>query len=381
MLRSYPEIVKGLLRSAWNAPSAVPAPPRRVWRDWALLAVLVVAAVTEGMLRIDRSSSAIDVIALLAVLPTVLWRRTQPLLMLAIVFAVTVPVDLLFPGPGLYTGLFVLVLIYALFRWAAGRDLMLATVLVLATVGVFVVRGIGLDDLVGGIALLLAVALTGIAVRYRAGAEQRLVDGIRMQEREHLARDLHDTVAHHVSAITIRAQAGLAVAEHDPRAGQAALRVIEEEAATTLRELRAMVRVLRQGETAELAPSPRLDDIHQLAGATPAGPVVTVQVVATGGDVPPPVAAAVFRLAQESVTNALRHARQATRIDVLVEADAGGVRLRVTDDGGPSAPPTPGFGIIGMMERAALLGGTCEAGPVRGGWAVVAVLPRAGWAA
>lgn len=97
MLRSYPEIVKGLLRSAWNAPSALPAPPRRVWRDWALLAVLVVAAVTEGMLRVDRSSSAIDVVALLAVLPTVLWRRTQPLLMLAIVFAVTVPVDLLFP--------------------------------------------------------------------------------------------------------------------------------------------------------------------------------------------------------------------------------------------------------------------------------------------
>lgn len=339
----------------------------------------MVSAVVEGILRLDRSQSVIDVFALLAVLPTVLWRRTQPLLMLVIVFAVMVPVDLLASDSGLYTGLFVVVLIYALFRWASGRDLMIATVLLLATLGLFVVRGIGLDDLIGGFALLLAVALLGVALRYRAGSQQRLLDGIRMREREHLARDLHDTVAHHVSAITIRAQAGLAVAEHDSRAGQEALRVIEAEAITTLSELRAMVRVLRQGETAELAPNPQLGDIQRLAGARPGGPVVTVKVTATGARVPAPVAAAVFRLAQESVTNALRHARQATRVDVIAEADEGGVRLSVTNDGDAPASPTPGFGIIGMMERAALLGGTCQAGPVADGWAVTAVLPRAGW--
>ena len=102
---------------------------------------------------------------------------------------------------------------------------------------------------------------------------------------------------------------------------------------------------------------------------------------AQAAETPPPVAAAVFRLAQESVTNALRHARQVTRVDVRVEADAGGVRLRVTNDGDVAASPTPGFGIIGMRERAALLGGACEAGPASGGgWIVNAVLPRAGWA-
>lgn len=379
MLRSYHEIVKGLVRSVWDAPSAAPAPPRRVWRDWVLLAVLVVSLLIEGFFRLERSQPLIDVIALLAVLPTVLWRRTHPLLMLVFVFAVTVPIDLLFPGRGLYAGLFVLVLVYALFRWASGRDLVIATILVIATVCLFVARGISLDDLIGGVALLLAATLLGIAFRYRAGSQLRLVDGIRMREREHLARDLHDTVAHHVSAITIRAQAGLAVADHDPRATRDALRVIEAEAATTLRELRAMVRVLRQGEAAELTPSPRLDDIQRLAGTGPDGVAVTVKVVGDGGNVPPPVASAVYRLAQESVTNAVRHARQLTRVDVLVEADAHGARLSVTNDGDVPASWTPGFGIVGMKERAALLGGTCQAGPAPGGWAVFAMLPRVGW--
>ena len=107
-----------------------------------------------------------------------------------------------------------------------------------------------------------------------------------------------------------------------------------------------------------------------------------MKVAGDGGSIPPPVAAAVFRLAQESVTNALRHARQVTLVDVFVEADAGGLRLSVTNDGEVASSPTPGFGIIGMMERAALLGGTCQAGPAPGGgWAVTAVLPRVGWSA
>ncbi|WP_341975941.1 sensor histidine kinase [Microbacterium sp. LWO13-1.2] len=368
----------GLLRSAWSAPSAAPPPPRRVWRDWALVALVAVLAVIEGMFRTDLSQPVLMVIVLLAVLPTVLWRRTKPLLMLVVVM---VPIDLLLPDPVLYTNLFVMVIVYALYRWGSGRDLMIGSGILLVSLGLTFVRGGGLNELVGGFALLLTMALLGTAFRYRAGSRRRLLDSIRMREREHLARDLHDTVAHHVSAIAIRAQAGLAVAARDPRAAQDALGVIEAEAAKTLSELRSMVRVLRQGETAELAPSPRLDDIEQLAGTRPGGADVTVKVEGDDGSIPPPVAAAVFRLAQESVTNALRHGRQVTRVDVLVEADEGGVRLSVTNDGDVAASPTPGFGIIGMTERAALLGGTCQVGPASGGgWVVTAVLPRVGWA-
>lgn len=374
----YPDPVSGLLRSAWEAPSAAPPPPRRVWRDWVLFALVAALVVVEGILTPDLPNRVLSVAAVLVVTPTLLWRRTRPLWMLCIAL---LPIDILLPTTSLNTSLFLMVLVYALFRWAAGRDLVIGSVLLIASLALTFVRGGGLLELVGGFALLLASVLLGFAFRYRAGARDRLLDRIRIAEREQLARDLHDTVAHHVTAIAIRAQAGIAVAAHDDHAAGNALRVIEAEAATTLSELRSMVRVLRQGEDAELAPSPGLFDIAQLAGTRPGGIIVTVTVRGQDTAVPPPVAAAVFRLAQESVTNALRHARGVTRVDVRVDADDSGVRLNVVNDGDPAAPPVPGFGIIGMSERATLLGGTLEAGPpTGGGWSVTADLPRVGWA-
>ncbi len=378
---SYHEGVIGLLRSAWNMPSAVPPPPRRVWRDWVLVALVAACAITEGLLRAaELPQPLLSVVVLIAVTPAFLWRRTQPLLMLVIVFVVMSPIEVFLPESILYTGLFVIVLPYALFRWASGRELVIGSCVILGSLGLSFLRGGGLDDLIGGFALMLTVAILGMAFRYRASSRQRQLDRIKLLEREGLARDLHDTVAHHVSAIAIRAQAGLAVAAQDPDAATAALQVIEAEAAKTLSEMRSMVRVLRQGESADLAPSPRLADIEQLAGTRPGGATVAVRVDGDADSVPPTVAAAVYRLVQESVTNALRHARKVTRIDVTVQADAGGVQIAVANDGEVAPSPTPGYGITGMIERAALLGGTCQAGPAPGGgWSVTAVLPRVGW--
>jgi len=95
----------------------------------------------------------------------------------------------------------------------------------------------------------------------------------------------------------------------------------------------------------------------------------------------PAVGTATYRIAQESVTNALRHARNATRIDVHVVGDLDTVRLTVRDDGSPvqAAGSVGGFGMVGMRERVALLGGSLEAGPGSAlGWVVDAVLPRTG---
>lgn len=379
-MRAYPEGVTELMSSAWNAPSAAPAPARRLWRDWVLLAALAAAATAEGVFRTDLSRPVLATLALLAVLPTVLWRRTRPLAMLATTLAVTVPLDVLLDGSTPYTGIFVMVLIYALFRWGSGREIIIGSALLLAGSALSFIRTVTLENLVGGLALLLTVALFGIVLRYRAGSRHRQLERLRLLEREQLARDLHDTVAHHVSAIVIRAQAGLAMAERNPAAAGEALGVIEAEAARTLGELRSMLRVLRQDDPARLAPSPRLGDIQRLAGTRPGGIAVSVQVTGDGGAIPGPVAAAVFRLAQESVTNALRHARQATRVEVRVEADQAGVRLSVRDNGAAVDAQAPGFGIIGMMERAVLLGGSCSCGPAPGGgWVVTAVLPRTGW--
>lgn len=380
-MRLYPEAVIGLLRAAWNAPRAVPRPPRRVWRDWALLGAITVSAFLEGLLRTDVTQPVVSVLAVLISAPTVLWRRTRPLLMLILAMIVTAPLQFGLLGTELHTSVFAIVLVYALFRWASGREIVLGSALLIVGFIPSFIRSPHFDDLVGGIAVLLAAAALGLNLRARAGARLRRLQRVRLLEREHLARDLHDTVAHHISAIAIRSQAGLAMASRDPAAASDALRLIEAEAVTTLNELRAMVRVLRDDASAELAPSLQLGDIRQLAGTRPGGVVIAVRIEGDDVGMPPPVSAAVFRLAQESVTNALRHARQPTRVDVLVRVDDDGVRLQVTDDGGAVATPVPGFGIIGMRERAALLGGTCDAGPAAGGgWSVRVELPRRGWA-
>jgi signal transduction histidine kinase len=111
---------------------------------------------------------------------------------------------------------------------------------------------------------------------------------------------------------------------------------------------------------------------------------VDVEILGDLADVPPSVAAGIYRLAQESVTNARRHARHATRIEVRVAADDTAVHLRVSDDGDTSLirpAASSGYGLVGMVERASMLGGTCKAGPDPDcGWTVTAVLPRAGWA-
>jgi len=157
--------------------------------------------------------------------------------------------------------------------------------------------------------------------------------------------------------------------------------VIEEAASRTLDEMRTMVVVLRAGEEADRSPSPGVGDIARLARRTGDRPRVDVELSGDLVDLSPTVGVAVYRLAQESITSAVRHARHATRIDVRVAGDADCVRLTVRDDGeaASDARSGAGYGLAGMTERATLLGGSLEAGPgLDRGWTVTAVLPRAG---
>ncbi|MCY9783366.1 sensor histidine kinase [Nocardiopsis sp. EMB25] len=375
-----------LLRSVWNEPRPADPPPR-TRRDWALVGVLVAVAVLEGTLRPDLPWRFLWAAAVAGLVPTLLWRRTRPLTALAVAFGVPGLLLLVTGGVSapMYTAVCFLLLPYSLVRWGSGREIVAGSVIVFASSTTRIAlesSASGLADLVGGSAVLFSVCALAAAVRFRAGARERELDRVRLLERERLARDLHDTVAHHVSAIAIRAQAGLAVAESRPGAAAEALRVIDAEASRTLTEMRVMVRALRWGEPAAPGPSPGLGDLRRLAGRDGTGPPVDVAIAGAVDDLPSPVAAAIFRLAQEAVTNARRHARHATRIEVRVTADAASVRLRVSDDGETGVPRStaaPGHGLVGMTERAALLGGTCEAAPDPDrGWTVTAVLPRAG---
>jgi len=378
--------VRNALQSLLAEPRA-PAPPARVWRDWALVAVLLPTAVLEGALRTEVAWRPVAIALAVAVVVLLLWRRTHPLAVVAAAFgSVTVVSVAAFFGAdepvGLDTTACVVLLSYSLFRWGSGREaaIGLAIILVADVVGI-ASDSPGVADALFGTMFLLFPAVLGASVRFRGAARLREFDQVKLREREQLARELHDTVAHHVSAIAIQAQAGRTVAGTDPGAAMRALEVIEEEASRTLAEMRAMVGALREDEEADLAPQRGVADIERLARDAAHGPRVDVELTGDLDALRPSVGAAMYRLAQESITNSLRHARHATRIDVSVCGEDDCVRLTVRDDGDASSAGhnSSGYGLVGMTERATLLGGSLEAGPDPGrGWTVSAVLPRVG---
>jgi signal transduction histidine kinase len=354
-----------------------------VSRDWVLVGALMVTALLEGVLRDDVAWRPFATIVAVGLAPVLLWRRTHPLACVVMGWGTAMGLGLatLAGGPpsvGLDSMIYVLVLVYALVRWGSGREIVigLAVVAVAAVVGT-VADYTGPADVVGGFGIVAAAVAGGAAFRYRAESWRRASDQIRSQERVGLARELHDMVAHHVSAIAVQAQAGRALAGKRPAAALEALAVIEGEASRTLAEMRAMVRVLRDGAPAEYAPQPGVADLVSLARHDPV-PVVDVDLPDDLDELPLQVDAAVYRLAQEALTNALRHARNASRVEIRVVEGAGSLRLRVTDDGqiDPARSASHGFGLLGMTERVQLLGGTLRAGPAPGGgWAVDAELP------
>lgn len=354
-----------------------------------LVAGLVALGSFEVAVRPELTWREPSWVVYLALLLTLLWRRERPLLMSVLVCCVTVPLQsalllLHVPPIILYTPVALLLLPYSLFRWASGRHALLGITLFLLG-GAFdsITHDAPLGEWIGGFAVVLLAAALGAALRYRAHARFTELAQVKLHERELLARELHDTVAHHVSAIAIRAQAGLVLAAKQPAAADDALRLIEAEASRCLSEMRAMVRALRQDEPAELTPGARLADLQQLTTRDGAKPEVIVRLEGAPAELSPSLSAALYRMAQESITNVRRHARNAQRVEVRVHADAASVHLSVCDDGEPAPPLSTrpgGYGIVGMRERAQLLGGSCQAGPTSpsGGWTVSASLPRSG---
>jgi signal transduction histidine kinase len=375
------------LRSLWTEPR-VPQPPERVWRDWVLVAVFASTAVLESSLRHDVPWRPVGVLEAFMLAFALLWRRTHPLAMVAVAFGVAIVVDLASiaghaGGPvSLYTMAFLLLLPYALFRWGSGREAVIGSAIALVAYGVGLVRDhTQVTDSSIGFVILVFPAVLGASVRFWATSRLRELDQVRLRDREQLARELHDTVAHHVSAMVIRAQAGRVVAESRPGAAVEALEIIELEGSRTLAEMRTMVGALRERDDADLSPQRGVADIERLARSLGDEPPVEVYLSGDLDDLSPSVGAAIYRIAQESITNAMRHARHATRIVVLVAGEEDCIRLTIRDDGDAvsTVRALDGYGVVGMTERATLLGGVLEVGPGPDrGWVVNAVLPRVG---
>jgi signal transduction histidine kinase len=288
-----------------------------------------------------------------------------------------------------------LIAIYTVAAYARRRLANAAAVIAaVGTVGVFVLDWPRSDyeDVTVTILLLTTAWLLGENTRSRrariaeveARAEQlertRAVEAQAavVAERNRIAREMHDVVAHHVSMMVVQAEAGPVVVGHDPARAVASFDAISAAGKQALSEMRRLLGVLKQEDDRPLAPQPGLSRIPDLvAGVRAAGLDVELDFRPPEGQLDAALDLSGYRLVQETLTNALRHAGP-SRVRVAVFQEAETLVLDIVDDGvGGMVPPgTSGHGLVAMRERVTMLGGRLDAGPRDGGgWAVAAVLP------
>lgn len=298
--------------------------------------------------------------------------------------------------PGFFQPTALLVALYS--AAVAGRRL----VTILAGVGVCVGLAVIAFGLTGGVleraldaplwvggwfcAVIVAAETARQRNAYLREVERRAADAVRTreetarrragEERLRIARELHDSLTHAISLVNV--QAGLAVHLWDRDAGgaRAAVVSIKESSKQAMRELRTTLHVLRDDERLSCAPS--IEDVGELMRHSElAGVPVDLQVEGAPRDVPRAVSQAAYRIVQESLTNAVRHASP-TRVSVRLSYRRNGFDIRVRDDGCPSGSPSTvgGEGIRGMRERAEELGGSLRTRVLDdGGFEVEASLP------
>ncbi|MET8851631.1 histidine kinase [Amycolatopsis sp. NPDC004625] len=226
---------------------------------------------------------------------------------------------------------------------------------------------------VGGLLRRAAIALLGTTAAERIARLERRTE--QLAERNRLARELHDSVGHALSVVTIQAGAARRTLRTDPDFTERALAAIEESARTALDDLDHVLGLLRE-ETAGRAPQPALTALPALIESTRlAGTDVTAEIRGDLAAVPPVVSREVYRILQECLTNAVRHAGRVP-VAVVVGVAAHELTARVGNPlGAGPGPAGGGRGVRGMTERVAVLGGELSAGPVDGRWEVVVRVP------
>ena len=361
-----------------------------LWRDaWldVLLPIPIIAVGMVGTSHISAESSERPVDALTFIVVgmaggSLLARRRWPLVMLLVVAAaLAVYTAREYPGGPVYlTGP------VALYSFAAANERRVAYVAAGAmTAMLMAVRlvtrpSLGGDDLLllawAAAAVLAADAMRGRRERAAAALERRrYMDEHRegetkrrlAEDRLQIARDLHDSVAHSMATINVQAGAASRVIGRDPQQATEALEAIRIASRDVLNELAAMLDLLREGDAALRQPTPDLGQLGALvASSRRAGLDVAVTAEGDLGEISPAISTTAYRIVQEALTNVIRHSGT-DRATVTVSRQQGqGLDVEVADLGAGLASPAnegSGMGLVGIRERAAVTGGSCEVGP------------------
>src|SRR5437660_11738197 len=366
-------------------------------RSWSVVLAVAgaVALIIEGQVRAKSGLSAGDYAIAVAAAVPLAWGTRAPLAALAGVAAGAILCDAAFDAGWTATGLVAVQLFTVALLGDRHRSLIVGALTAIVVIAAIVAIDGSLDA--GSVAIRVPLAFATLAfgdtVRSRRAlraaareraereAREREEEGRRRaaEERLRIARELHDTLAHSLVAINVRA--GVALDLDDSQDSSAALEDVKQASATALRDLRATLGLLRdRGEVAPTAPAFDLEALPGLIENAQASGVHTdIDVEVDHAIVPSAVGGAAFRIIQEALTNVLRHA-EASSASVRVRARSNALDIEISDDGQANgAGVTPGHGLRGMAERAAALGGRVDAGPRdEGGWQVHAVLPLNG---
>ncbi|BCB88184.1 sensor histidine kinase [Phytohabitans suffuscus] len=363
--------------------------------DATLAAVLFLATtlVTDGpadtIVTRPITGVPIPVLAVFAVAAAGMYRRRdKPIRALGVAVAGWA---LMLPTREYDVGLITLFAVYSAGRYSAsGRKGQIGLAAAMAVlVAEALVRWTPLDETVAGVVVMFVVWYTGRRLRLREerAAERRERQAaearrIVAEERTHIARELHDVVAHQVSLMTVQAGAAQAVAATDPESARQAMAAVEQAGRQALDELRHLLGVLRPETRRDgLGPQPGLADLPRLVGQFAAAGVDVRVSDGLRAALPTRIQLSAYRIIQEALTNVLKHGGPGTGAEVHLREDGTDIVIEIIDHAQPVAPSpqAAGHGIIGMRERATLLGGTLETGPrPEGGFRVSARLPVAG---
>jgi signal transduction histidine kinase len=355
--------------------------------DRLVAAGLSILALAEIWLGSVDHRALVTAVALVAT-GSVAVRRTHPFAV-GIVVPVLADVQLgLVSDPQIIaTGIAYFCALYALAVWTPPRQFgiglaVLVSGAFLAALGPHLsLSSTALFTVVSVVVMLLVRRVVGDRERRAQLAERERDVAAReavVEERARIARELHDVIAHHVSMIVLQAGAERSILDESNASTREVLLTVEESGRSALTEMRRLLGILRDDRSEPLAPQPGLDDVPTLVGQLrEAGLPVELQIEGDPRELPVGIQLSAYRIVQEALTNALKHAGNArARVNVRYGADS--LELEIADDGGGVAARAPGggHGLVGMRERVALYGGRFQANRSPGGGFVVkAALP------
>lgn len=352
------------------------------------LVVALVAAIA------DPSSAADLILAAIPIAAFGLWAYTRKVPLLVLSVAVVAPVVVAQRSGQLEPLLFeVCLLSFVVGRWSPTLKTAVALGLLATAAPVLVSLVQDPPEIAVGI-WIMGIVFPWIIARFLARQEQLAVQLVSTRrelaqqmlhsERRRIARDVHDFVGHGLAAVMLQVTSARHVLHRDPAAAEEALRSAEEVGRRSMQELRRTVALLRSDDDAGVAPPlPSALEVPALVDQAQAGGLaVELRVRGDLAGIPPGVGVAVYRIIQEALANAARHAPRASTVLWLELAD-GRVDL-VAETTGPvvvaptTEPDRRQYGLIGMRERAMALGGEFSAGPTPDGWRVSCRLPLEG---